>query len=467
MGAAKKSLANFMIYVLKIAMYLSLLLTFVLVFGKDNPAILQPSRTMAATWLAFAIVGILMVAIYGKYDIGRRKSKPIIHSLVLAAGLTDVITYLLLMIMNTVEPSIWAFKLTDIPELIVVVILHVIIIYIFVYLGNWVYFRLVPPEKCVIVTSKEADLEKFSRSVKRYKRQFVVERVVDYRRMDLEEIMAKAETVMIYNVPMQERSEIINFCYERLINIYMNPEISDIIENLAENYLLDDVTMLNFDVQGLTLEQRFFKRAFDIVVSGLAILISSPFWLISAIAIKLEDGGPIFFKQKRATRDGKVFHVYKFRSMKVNVENRSASADDDRITKVGKILRKTRIDELPQFLNIFLGEMSFVGPRPEMLENVYSYTADLPEFKYRLRVKAGLTGYAQIAGKYNTSPKDKLIMDMMYIERYSFWRDIKLCFQTAIVLLKSDSTEGFQDVKDVFVVEETPAELVKNSYIRL
>ena len=219
--------------------------------------------------------------------------------------------------------------------------------------------------------------------------------------------------------------------------------------------------MLNFNVEGLTLEQRFFKRAFDIVVSAVAIVLSSPIWIIAAIAIKAGDGGPVFFKQKRATRNGRVFHVYKFRTMKVNAGNRSATADDDRITKAGHILRKTRMDELPQFLNIFLGDMSFVGPRPEMLENVYSYTAALPEFEYRLRVKAGLTGYAQIAGKYNTTPKDKLIMDMMYIERYSFWSDIKLCFQTLIVLIKSDSTEGFQQRNDVFEVEETPENAIK------
>ena len=260
----------------------------------------------------------------------------------------------------------------------------------------------------------------------------------------------------MYDVPVSERTDIVHYCYEHLINIYINPEITDIVENLAEYYLLDDVSMLNFNVEGLTLEQRFFKRTFDIILSALAIIISSPIWIIAAIAIKLGDGGPVFFKQNRATRDGKVFQVYKFRTMKQNVENRSATADDDRITKAGHILRKTRMDELPQFLNIFLGDMSFVGPRPEMLENVYSYTEELPEFQYRLRVKAGLTGYAQIAGKYNTTPKDKLIMDMMYIERYSFWNDIKLCFQTLIVLLKSDSTEGFQTRNDVFQVEETP-----------
>ena len=135
--------------------------------------------------------------------------------------------------------------------------------------------------------------------------------------------------------------------------------------------------------------------------------------------------------------------------MRENVENYSSTAGDDRITKTGRILRKTRMDELPQILNILKGEMSLVGPRPEMLENVYSYTADLPEFEYRLRVKAGLTGYAQIAGKYNTSPRDKLILDLMYIENYSIWKDIKLILQTLIVLFKSDSTEGFGTQKEM------------------
>lgn len=457
----KKSISNIIVYVLKMLMYIGLLLTFLIIFGMDNQAVLKPSRTMATTTLTFMIVGLLMVAIYGKYDVGRRKSKPIIYSLALAAILTDIITYAQLMIMNTIQPDVRAFRLTNILELLLVMGIQVLLIIAFVYLGNGIYFRINPPEKCCIITSRESDLDKLSKGIKKYKKQYKVMRVIDYRRTDIESIIATMDTVIMYNVPMSERTDIVNYCYEHLINIYINPEVTDIVENLAEHYLLDDVSMLNFNVEGLTLEQRFFKRIFDIVVSLVAIVISSPFWLVSAIAIKLGDGGPVFFKQKRATRNGRVFNVYKFRTMKVNVENRSAEADDDRITKVGKILRKTRLDELPQFLNIFLGDMSFVGPRPEMLENVYSYTADLPEFKYRLRVKAGLTGYAQIAGKYNTSPKDKLILDMMYIEKYSFWNDIKLCFQTLIVLLKSDSTEGFQSANDVFVVEETPAEVEK------
>ena len=155
----------------------------------------------------------------------------------------------------------------------------------------------------------------------------------------------------------------------------------------------------------------------------------------------------------------KEFAMLKFRTMKVGADKAGllTTENDDRITGIGKVLRKLRLDELPQIFNIFFGDMSFVGPRPEMLENVWTYTEEMPEFNYRLRVKAGLTGLAQVVGKYNTSPKDKLILDMMYIERYSIWRDIKLIFQTLIVFLKKDSTEGFQKKhKHIYVVEETP-----------
>ena len=218
------------------------------------------------------------------------------------------------------------------------------------------------------------------------------------------------------------------------------------------------MTVLESRVTGLTFEQSVVKRACDILVSGIGLIIASPFMLLEALAIKLEDGGPVFFKQPRVTKDGKAFNVLKFRTMIVDADKhkkRLASEDDDRITKVGKVLRKLRIDELPQFLNILKGEMSIVGPRPEQVEITEKYVEILPEFKYRLKVKAGLTGLAQILGKYNTTPKDKLILDLMYIEQYSIWVDLKLMLQTAKVLFKSDSTEGVQG--------EFPIELVKHS----
>ena len=198
----------------------------------------------------------------------------------------------------------------------------------------------------------------------------------------------------------------------------------------------------------ITFEERIVKKLMDMVISSLAIVLLSPILLVSAICIKRQDGGKILFRQKRATVHGRVFEIYKFRTMRENVDNYSSTKDDDRITKVGKVLRKYRIDELPQLFNILKGDMSLVGPRPEMLENVEDYTKELPEFRYRLRMKAGLTGYAQIYGKYNTSSKDKLMLDLMYIENYSILKDIQLLFRTILVLFKAEnSTEGFNSKK--------------------
>lgn len=460
----KKAIQSIILF-LKIILYLSLLFSFLFLFSRNNFAVLNLSRTMATTIVTYVFVGLLMTAVYGKYDIGRRKNKPIIYSLVLATLFTDVIAYLQIMIMNTITPNVSAFRFSDIGTLILVFLVHIFIIVVFVHIGNGIFFWLNDPEKCCVVTTEESDLSKISSSIKKFKKQYDIKRVVDYRRKDLYEILDKMDTVFIYDIPSSERADIINFCYERMINIYINPDVCDIVENVSEHYLLDDVSFLNHNINRLTIEQRFIKRTGDIVLALIAAILSSPFWIISAIAIKLGDGGAVLFKQKRATQYGKVFYVYKFRTMKENVENRSATTDDDRITKVGKILRKTRLDELPQILNILKGDMSFVGPRPEMLENVESYTSELPEFKYRLRVKAGLTGYAQIAGKYNTSPKDKLILDMMYIEKYSLWTDIKLLLQTAVVLLKSDSTEGFKKESNILVCENTPEKLKNDKKI--
>lgn len=447
---------NSIVFILKVILYASLLATFMLMFSINYFAVTTLSRTMATTVLTFGATGLMMVSIYGKYDIGRRKSKPIIYSLFLAFMITDIVTYGQLLIMSTLTPDAFAFQLSDIWILLGVIGIQTIIIVAFAYGGNELFFAIIPPERTIIITTRDSNLEKISCGLKKYKKQYNVMRVVDYRRSDLKEILSKMSAAVLYDLPREEREELVTYCYEHMINIYINPEISDVVENFAEHYLLDDVSLLNANVQGLTYEQRFVKRAFDIILSVLAIIICSPVILVCSILIKLDDGGKIFFIQKRATRGGRVFKVVKFRTMKENCKNVSATEDDERITKIGHVLRKYRLDELPQLINILVGDMSFVGPRPEMMENVYNYTRDLPEFKYRLKVKAGLTGLAQVVGKYNTSPKDKLILDMMYIERYSFWRDIKLLFQTVLVLLKKDSTEGFKKSGDIFVVEETP-----------
>ena len=391
--------------------------------------------------VTFVVLGTALLSVYGGYAIGKQKSKPIIHSMVLATIITDLITYLEFCIMNASPANNYAFRFAAPEILLLIVVLQVIFIIIWAYVGNYIFFTMNPPEQVCIITSSKKSLNQVLPKIRKYKKQYQVKDIIDYTSEDIYLAIDRNDTVFLYDVPVRERTYLIEYCYDHMKNIYYNPEICDVVAVNAKHVVLDDKSFVSLVIKDLSFEQRFVKRMIDLLLSTLGLIISSPILIISAVAIKICDHGPVFFKQKRATKDGRIFEVYKFRTMKEHVENVSAKEDDDRITSVGKVLRKTRMDELPQIFNILKGDMSIVGPRPEMMENVLKYTRELPEFAYRLRVKAGLTGYAQIVGKYNTSPKDKLFLDLMYIENYSIWLDIKLIFQTLIVFLKTDSTE--------------------------
>ena len=438
-----KQCENLIVLLFKLILYFLIFWIFYRLYAIQNWQLLVVSRTAAVTILSYLISGYLFVKIYGGYDIGKRKSKPIIISLSLASVMTDLVAYIMLCVMNTNDANNATFTLEQPWLLLIVFAIQIIFIQMAVYGGNWVYFKIYDPERCLIITSSQRSLKEISTSVRKYRLQFKICRNMDYRNENLREVIPKYDTIFIYDVPIRERTQIVEFCYQNMKNVYINPEMADVVELNSSHVMLDDLSLLRLSSLGLTAEQKFIKRGFDIILSSIALILTAPFTLIAAIAIKLEDGGKVFFKQNRATRGGRIFSVYKLRTMKENVDNYLSVVDDDRITKVGKILRRFRIDEIPQFINVIKGDMSIVGPRPEMLANIFNYTNDLPEFEYRLRVKAGITGYAQIAGKYNTSPRDKLVLDLMYIEEYSFWLDIKLLFQTLIVIFKKDSTEAF------------------------
>ncbi len=435
-------------------LYISLMAVFVFILGKNSRGLTQLSRTMGITISTFVVVGLLFLSVYGRYDVGRRKSKPIIYSLALATFCTDIITYLQLMIMRT-NTSVRTFRFENIGLLVVAYLVQVILIVVFTYGGNWLFFKIHEPEKCCVITSSQKSLDEITYAIRKFKKQYNIMGVIDYRSTDLKQHIKHADTVFAYDVPVEQRTEILRMCYKYKVNVYYNPDVEDVMGMNAEKYVLDDLYLINKNVKAMTMEQRIVKRLMDIFIPLVLGILSSPIWIGAMLAVKLYDGGPILFKQERATINGRKFQVYKLRTMKVDAEIKSATKDDDRITKPGRFLRKTRIDEIPQLLNVLKGDMSFVGPRPEMMKNVMEYTKDIPEFKYRLRMKAGLTGYAQIAGKYNTTPKDKLIMDMMYIEQFSILKDIQLIFQTVIVLLKKDSTEGFGgDSERKFIFKE-------------
>ncbi len=438
-----KKFERSIIFLLKILMFGCLFLVFFGLFAIPNHSLRVVSRTSAITMLSFVVLGISLMSVYGGYAIGKQKSKPIMQSLILATVITDLITYLQLCIMNTNVNKYSRLTFADWDVLILVVIVQAFIIYAFVYLGNFFYFKVNPPENVCVITSSQYSVDKVVRVIKKYKKQYKITSAIDYRSKKVYDTILKNKTVFIYDVPVQERTHIIEFCYQNEKSVYFNPEINDVVALGSKHTMLDDKSFISWSKKELSLEQRFAKRLMDIVISFIGLVITSPVMFICAIAIKLNDHGKIIFKQKRATIHGRVFSVYKFRTMNENVANASATENDERITKVGGFLRKTRLDELPQLINILKGDMSIVGPRPEMIENVCMYTEALPEFEYRLRVKAGLTGLAQIAGKYNTSPKDKLVLDLLYIEKYSVLKDIKLMVQTLTVFFKKDSAEGF------------------------
>ncbi|WP_022777689.1 sugar transferase [Butyrivibrio sp. AE3009] len=263
--------------------------------------------------------------------------------------------------------------------------------------------------------------------------------------------MSGYDAVLINDIPSEVKNDILKECFSRDKRVYFTPKISDIIEKHSEEINLFDTPLYLCRNSGISPWQLAIKRFFDVLLSLIGIILTSPILLITALAIKLEDGGPVFFRQERTTIGGKEFSILKFRSMIVDAEKdgrpHPAGEKDDRITKVGHIIRPTRIDELPQLINIIRGDMSIVGPRPERIEHVKKYTEDVPEFELRLKVKGGLTGPAQVFGKYNTSPLNKLKMDLYYITNYSILLDLQILFETVKILVQKDSTEGFSEEK--------------------
>ena len=255
------------------------------------------------------------------------------------------------------------------------------------------------------------------------------------------------DAVLISDIPAHEKNQILKMCVDMDKRVYYVPKLSDIITASAEKLNLIDTPLFLIRNGGISRLELAVKRVMDIIISFLALVILSPVFLVTAIAIKLEDGGPVFYRQERITVGGKRFMILKFRSMITDAEKdgkpHPAGERDPRITKTGRFIRAARIDELPQLINILKGDMSVVGPRPERVEHVKIYTDEIPEFQFRSKIKGGLTGYAQVYGKYNTTALDKLKLDLIYIMNYSLLLDLQILFETVKILFRKESTEGF------------------------
>ncbi len=428
--------------------YAGLTLLFFGLMSIQNWPLRHLSRTLATTALTWSAMTLAMKAVYGGYDVGRKKNKPIISSMALAVVCVDLVTYLQLQIMNVNENRYAHLRLfgVDALWLLLTLIAQCVWIVLMVRWGNKLYFHLYPPRRCLLVLGSAEERAPIQRKLDRYALQWKVTDVALADEADLDKRIDQAEIVVMSDVPDARRMSLLKTCYDLHRDVLCKAQLQDIMLSSSAPMVVDDAPFLEMDYHKMTLSQRIVKRLMDIFISALVLIVLSPVLLAIAIAVHAEDGGPAIFKQKRMTVGGHPFTIHKFRTMRVQTgePEHSATTDDDRITKVGAFLRRTRLDELPQFWNILLGDMTLVGPRPEMLANVEKYKMELPTFVYREKMKAGLTGYAQIEGKYNTTPEDKLMLDLMYIESFSLWSDVRLLFRTFTVIFKKDSTEGFE-----------------------
>ena len=313
------------------------------------------------------------------------------------------------------------------------------------YLAHKWYFATFAPRRSAVIYDMREGMETL---VEEYSlgRKFEILRTMTVAEcIENLSVLQGLDTVFLGGVHSHERNIIIKYCVENGISALIVPRVGDVLMSGAKHMHLFHLPILRVGRYNPSVEHLLMKRALDIIISGLLTVLFSPVMLIVALAVK-SDGGPALYKQKRLTKDGKVFELYKFRSMRVDAEKdgvaRLASDHDDRITRVGRFIRACRLDELPQLLNILAGSMSLVGPRPERPEIAEQYENELPEFRLRLQAKAGLTGYAQVYGKYNTSPYDKLQMDLMYIARPSILQDLQILFSTVKILFEKESTQG-------------------------
>lgn len=254
--------------------------------------------------------------------------------------------------------------------------------------------------------------------------------------------IAANELIYIYDVTAENRNDILKMCFDAGKDVYISSKISDI--QLRASYLTQDEDSICFYCPrpGISKRAAVVKRFFDIFISLIGLILTSWIFGVTAIAIKREDGGSVFYKQDRCTKDGRVFSILKFRSMVEHVENDNfhiTEHEDNRITNVGHFIRRTKIDELPQLINILRGDMSLVGPRPERPELIEEIVQYIPEYRFRTTVKAGLTGYAQVHGDYHTDFLEKLRWDMIYIENYSILLDLKIILMTIPTLLRGSS----------------------------
>ena len=392
--------------------------------------------------LIYMLMFYFLSNFYGGYRIGSQKITDTVYSNLLSLFIVNIITYFQITLINR-----WFLNA---GPLLVATAVQICIIFVWSMAVTRFYFRIFDPVSLICLYGgryPDDTISRFNILADKFKVVDAIE-ITSGEKYDYSHL-TKADGIIISGVPDEKYPEILKFCVENNLRYYINPSIGDILLRTADLIYLNDMPLLLSKNEGLFFGQRCVKRIFDLMMSLIFIIFTCPLMLIAAICIKAGDGGSIIYRQKRCTQGGKVFYMLKFRSMREDAESdgkaRLASEHDPRITPMGHFLRKYRIDELPQLFNILWGDMSFVGPRPERPAIIRQYRKTLPEFNYRLNVKCGLTGYAQVIGRYNTTPKDKLKLDLIYMQTYSLMLDIKIMLMTVKAVFSKESAQGIKE----------------------
>ena len=410
---------------------------------------------------AFVILLVLYCGVYyaiayhmDAYRFQTSRIRDLIFSQVVAIGVADVAAYLMIWMLSVHTPN----PLPGLCAFIAQCVLSVL----WSFVAQRSYFATHPPMNAAVVYGTRQGVEKLVSEYGLSKRFEISETYhVDDVLQSLD-LLDNCQAVFLCGIHSHERNRILKYCIARDIRVLIIPRIGDALMGAAEPMHILHLPIMYCRRRKPASAYLFVKRATDIVVSGIALIVLSPLMLVIALAVK-RDGGSALYKQTRLTKDGKRFEILKFRSMCVDAEKFSGAVlssgeDDPRITKVGRFIRACRLDELPQLINILKGDMSLVGPRPERPELASEYEKTLPEFALRLQVKAGLTGYAQVYGKYNTEPYDKLLMDLIYIARMGVLEDLCIMLGTLKILTSKDSTEGIaKGATNAMRLEDTPA----------
>ena len=414
------------------------------------------------TVLIYMFIYTSLCNLYKAHRIASSEIGETVFSQVLSFGIADLILYMECCLVYNKYVSVLPGGITALLQIIGTAC---IVMWTKQYL-----MKHVPAKKTIIIYGKEITTEAVEafkeRLLRKYSHLFAISDIVcENPEVNLEtnEIMGY-DVAILYELSGDIRGSYIRYLAENKKTFYMSPRVEDImLQGCVPKHLLD-TPLMKYDYKYENKRSYYAKRLLDVVLSLFILVLFSPVLLLIALLIKIEDGGPVFFKQARCTKDARVFDILKFRSMVVDAEKYGVTPctdGDSRITKVGRIIRKTRLDEMPQFINILKGDMSIVGPRPERVEHVTQYTKEVPEFAYRMKVLGGLTGYAQIYGKYNTSAYDKLRLDLLYIENQSLTLDLKLILLTVRTVFTPESTEGFEEEKSKEMLEKAKGKTIR------